>query len=239
MIRYVPGTIPGLEGIQQIAILDGDTHIGRWIEESGRLDHDQNALPRILPLIAEDAMVLDVGSFIGDHSAAYAAKARNGSVLAIEAALDAFECLEANTSKLGNVLLMLSAIGDGEKTAQWGFDEPNKGARALKRLSTPSIYSFRTFRIDDLGVATDFIKLDIEGWEVRALRGAEQTIKRCRPTIVCEVNAGALLRTGTSAAELHALLTSYGYEMRDLFTDEKWAPNDERPQFDVVARFVG
>ena len=56
------------------------------------------------------------------------------------------------------------------------------------------------------------------------------------PIIVCEVNRGALERAGTSPEELHALLTSYGYEMRDLFTEEIWRAGDARPQFDVVAK---
>ncbi len=34
----------------------------------------------------------------------------------------------------------------------------------------------------------DFIKIDIEGMEMDALKSLEQTIQRCRPTIFIEVN---------------------------------------------------
>lgn len=81
------------------------------------------------------------------------------------------------------------------------------------------------------------IKLDIEGWEVRALRGAKRTLREHHPIIVCEVNRHALERAGTSAAELHETLWLAGYhDMRDIFTEERWEPSDQRPQFDIVAR---
>lgn len=237
MIRYVPGTIPGLEGIQQIAIIDGDTHIGKWVEESGRLDHDQSALPRIGALIKPSDVVYDVGAFIGDHTAFYASKvAKDGIVVVFEANSDAWECLTANTRDLENVACFFGPVGDG-------------ATRGIMKTSTNAGASFfegynggnRSERIDFLVAAgvrpPNLIKLDIEGWEVRALRGARETIAKHHPTIVCEVNAGALLRAGTSPAELHALLTSYGYTMRDLFTDEPWEPEDARPQFDIVAEY--
>jgi hypothetical protein len=28
-----------------IAVIEGDTHISKWVEQSGSLDHDQNTLP--------------------------------------------------------------------------------------------------------------------------------------------------------------------------------------------------
>ena len=44
-----------------------------------------------------------------------------------------------------------------------------------------------TILIDDLDLAVlDFIKLDVEGYELRALRGAEATLKRCRPVVMFE-----------------------------------------------------
>lgn len=242
MIRYVPGTIPGLEGIQQIAIIDGDTHIGKWVEESGRLDHDQSALPRIGALIKPGDVVYDVGAFIGDHTAYYASKAAR--VVAIEPQLDAYSCLQKNCEGLANVDLFCFVVSDWNEPVECSSDmndykaDGNLGARFV---SAPKGCSYRFASTIDSLVKEDrpefppsIVKLDIEGWEVRALRGARETIARHYPIIVCEVNAGALLRAGTSPAELHALLTSYGYRMRDMFTEEPWLAGDDRPQFDVV-----
>ena len=54
-----------------IAILENDTHISKWVEESGKLDHDQNDIPLILKYINEGDTVVDCGAFIGDHTIAY------------------------------------------------------------------------------------------------------------------------------------------------------------------------
>ena len=47
------------------AIIDGDTHISKWVEETGRLDHDISAIPIILSHIPKDGIVFDVGANIG------------------------------------------------------------------------------------------------------------------------------------------------------------------------------
>ena len=51
-----------------------------------------------------------------------------------------------------------------------------------------------------------FIKIDIEGAEVAALRGGRQTIEQHRPVIAVEYNQGTALRANTSIEELDALL---------------------------------
>jgi len=56
------------------------------------------------------------------------------------------------------------------------------------------------------------IKIDVEGFEIRALRGLEQLIARDRPLIVTEVIDRQLRRAGTSATELFALMHTLGYE---------------------------
>jgi FkbM family methyltransferase len=58
------------------------------------------------------------------------------------------------------------------------------------------------------------IKLDVEGSELAALRGAEQLLLRHRvPFVVAEVNRFALEAMGTSERELRAYMTRLGYEV--------------------------
>ena len=46
-----------------------------------------------------------------------------------------------------------------------------------------------TLRLDDLELTVvDLIQLDLEGWELYALRGARDTIRRCRPVLCVEIN---------------------------------------------------
>lgn len=235
-IRTVRGTLPGLPGEHDIAVLEGDTHISKWVEQARRLDHDQNALPVIGKLIGPESVVYDVGAMIGDHAAFYACLAK--WVIAVEPFGDAYDCLIHNTTLYKNVTPVYAAIGDGSRFVYRDYYEENAGARSLVHNPNGSL----SWTIDDLVKKAfhehppTFIKLDIEGWEVRALRGAERTLRTYHPTLVVEVNREALERAGTSPHELHDMLRGHGYEMTDLFSGMGWFPDDPCDQFDVVCR---
>ena len=232
-MKFVRGTIPGLDGERDIAVIEGDTHIGKWVEDEKRLDHDQWMLPILAKYITRDSVVYDVGANIGDHTAFYASLGPR-AVVAFEAYADAFECLCRNTLALRGVALCNVAVGDGCAISMAG-DGPNKGARHLSTRIDP--LGGRSYKIDEMfGTLPPptFIKLDIEGWEVRALRGAEETIRTLHPVIVCEVNRGALERAGNTPEELHTILTGHGYRMIDLH-GKPWEPGDARAHFDVIA----
>lgn len=57
----------------------------------------------------------------------------------------------------------------------------------------------------------DFIKLDVEGFEVFVLRGGAKTIQRYKPVILVEMNPPTLQRAGVACKELSETLERYGY----------------------------
>ena len=76
-------------------------------------------------------------------------------------------------------------------------------------------------RRGDDGVGPDLagpavIKMDVEGYECRAMRGFASTIARLKPAIVTEVSDPHLRRAGNSARELFDLLHDHGYRSYDL-----------------------
>jgi FkbM family methyltransferase len=56
-----------------------------------------------------------------------------------------------------------------------------------------------------------FIKMDIEGFEVDALRGMEGVLRKGRPMLLVEVNEPMLKARGESPATLGLMLESFGY----------------------------
>ena len=60
--------------------------------------------------------------------------------------------------------------------------------------------------IDSFKQPVSFMKIDIEGCETEALRGARETIMRHRPVIWIEINPEALVRQKHSVLELRNLL---------------------------------
>ncbi|GAB2835895.1 hypothetical protein GCM10022221_38830 [Actinocorallia aurea] len=86
-------------------------------------------------------------------------------------------------------------------------------------LEAPEGQPVPCVRIDDLGL-TDvrFLKLDIEGHELPALRGAAETVRRDRPVILLELEA-----RHQPIAPVVDLLASWGYRGEVLVAGE-WTP---------------
>lgn len=209
-----------------IATIEGDTHIGKWAIESGRLDHDQNMLPLLRPYIPEGATVLDIGAYIGDHTVYYAACAGpSGAVHAFEPNPEAFACLAHNTADLPNVSAYQVAASSHEHLIGIAKDT-NAGAS----FATPD-GDIPCLAIDKLNIGRcDFIKLDCEGMEPRAMRGMAETVARCLPAILIEVNRGALRRQSFTPDDIFDLLDRWGYQWRNIYGNQLVTGE----QFDII-----
>lgn len=210
-----------------IAVIEGDTHISRWVEQSGRLDHDQNALPAILARIRPGDTVIDVGAFIGDHTVAYAVKTGlAGMVHAFEPNPAAYECLLHNTKDRPNVHCHNYALGDMANHAAAMHYDANAGASHLAGAASLDDPVIDIVRLDEFLLChVNFIKIDAEGYEPKVLAGAAQTIARCRPILYVEVNEGALNRQRSSGAALLRQIAGLGYAIEE--------PPHRGPQYDV------
>lgn len=66
-------------------------------------------------------------------------------------------------------------------------------------------------RLDPADSRPLFIKLDVEGFETRAVRGLSATIRARLPAVLTEVNHEMLVLNGTSYLELTSVLAAMGY----------------------------
>lgn len=84
-----------------------------------------------------------------------------------------------------------------------------------------------TYRIDDLALdQVDGIFLDVEGFEIPALQGAVETLKRCRPIVMAEENKRAL-EQGYRIGDLAQVLATCGYAQVGAIADDLvFAPLD-------------
>ncbi len=91
----------------------------------------------------------------------------------------------------------------------------------------PGAIEVSTINLDDYYTShkiekVSLIKIDIEGAEVSALKGAKNLILKDKPVIAIEFNRPTALRANSSVEELNEILISYGYKL--FLFDKKFAP---------------
>jgi FkbM family methyltransferase len=200
-------------------VLKDDTHLSRWVEQSGHLwNEDLGFLRKYIPV---GGTVVDAGASLGDHAFSYAEMVgEKGRVVAFEPQQLSFECLKHNMRDLLQVSVVDSALSDDFGNAVLHKDANVGGSHYTIELPVGDEEACSMAPLDHfegfLGLRCDFIHLDLEGFEVRALRGARHILTHYRPVLMIEVNHGALARQGAEETHLRALLLSFRYDIHEI-----------------------
>lgn len=80
----------------------------------------------------------------------------------------------------------------------------------------------------------DLIKMDIEGAELRALRGGVETIRRLKPVILIELNPDTLGRDGCSVRDVVVFLEDLGYAIYNVRPRVRITRDDLPAQQEIV-----
>lgn len=145
-------------------------------------------------LLSPGDFVVDAGASVGSLSMAFAsAIGQKGKVFAMEPQALSYQCLVANvvTNSLSHIISPLQvAVGNDNGQINVpvldAFD-PNHGGCSLLDKTDRKLMPVPLITIDSIGLpACKLIKIDVEGMEPEALRGAYRTIAKCRPFLWVE-----------------------------------------------------
>ena len=136
-----------------------------------------------------NGIVLEIGANIGNHALFWALECGAKKVLAFEPMKDIYNILEENIriNSLENVIEAYNfGVGEKQGNASVAFrPADNCGGTTLKSTQEGDI---EICAIDDLQIRekVNFMKIDVEGFESKVIKGALDTIRRDKPCIMVE-----------------------------------------------------
>lgn len=167
---------------QQVSALE----VGMW-----QPDH----LAECLSHVRGWTRAIDGGAHVGTWTLGQGAMAEKfETVIMFEPAPDTFACLERNVGEWRErnpnsktkLSLRNEALGNGFGLAGLAEDTKYYGGNTGGRYIAAG-HSVKLRPLDSLNLqVVDFVKLDVEGYELFALQGAEATIRRCKPVVMIE-----------------------------------------------------
>jgi FkbM family methyltransferase len=141
------------------------------------------------------------------------------TVITCEPDPENWACLQRNVVA-PNVVAHHAAIGDAAgivETYRPPHEKTNFGATMVR----PAAMGVPVKVIDAMQLGSlDFLMLDVEGYELHSLKGAAQTIERCRPVIAVEMKGLGVMH-GYTDDMLHGWLTERRYTLAESIDRDK------------------
>jgi len=207
-----------------------------------REPHTSNALKR---LCKPGMMVFDIGANVGSHTLPIAKSVEeSGRVYAFEPVPWALEKLKRNLTlnHFSNVSIQPIALSDYiDENAEFSLRASFKTTSekpvnddgslndnwwsACERVKV-RVETLDNFVVREKIANLDVIKLDVDGFEVKVLKGGHQTLQNLKPIILMELAPSWLKAKGDSVDELLSYLINCGYSFYDEVTFLK-IPNIE------------
>jgi FkbM family methyltransferase len=176
------------------------------------------------PLVPRDGVVCDVGAHAGQFAKLFSRLAPTGRVYAFEPGAYARSILTRVVAlrRLRNVEICPFGLGDRaeqttlsvpiKRSGSMGFGLGHIGAEARASASENVSLTTLDVFVRERGLTRlDFIKADIEGWEMRMLAGGAAAIARFRPALMLEILGVHLARAGDTPADVWRFFDALDY----------------------------
>lgn len=172
--------------------------------------------------VTEGMKVVDIGANIGYYTLLFAKLVGpSGKVYAFEPDPNNFALLSKNVEMNGfaNVVLVNKAVSDSNGTADLYISEHNKGGHSMFNFNREKTsIKIETVTLDDYFREyegnIDFVKMDAEGAEYKALRGMKHLLRvNGRMKILTEVLSPAIRAAGDDPREFLREIGDAGFDI--------------------------
>lgn len=201
--------------------LDLREHVQRRIFFFGAYEAVESYL--LLKILNEDAVLVDAGANIGYYSLLASTQIKTGKIFAFEPVPKNFESLSENINSnhlSARIKPIPQGLWNSSDLIKFHLQESMRGNSgsftAAPHADGQDSYEAPVVRLDDFAAergvhAIDFIKMDIEGAELNALKGAQNILERHRPSLLLEVNRSACAAFGYDPQDLFSFLSQFKY----------------------------
>lgn len=189
-----------------------ETHLVDWMKKKnqivdGKLTYQLDKRNDALKYVKNFRGAIDVGAHCGLWSMDLVNKF--GVVHSFEPVALHRECFKRNVTK-NNAVLYPFALGEKEGNISIHTSNTSSGDSWVNGDGDIPLKRLDDFDLHDI----DFIKLDCEGYELFALRGGEETLKRCKPCVIVEQKPGRATKFGLDEIGAVKYLQSLGAKLR-------------------------
>ncbi len=212
----------------------------------GYQNEEAQSYELLFQLVKQGYHCLDVGTNIGYVSLRMASLVGNGQVFGFEPdPVNYSRAIEnLNLNNPSNLKIFPWGLGESESTATMEVRAVhNLGGNRIARPGATG--ATVTVRVLDEVVASegikrvDLMKIDVEGYELKVLRGAKKLLTISHPVLFVEINDDNLKYQGDSATGVIEFLTQVGY--RHFINTGTGKPVDTQTDFrglhfDLIAR---
>lgn len=204
---------------QGIWLPDGETHLTEWMSKAGELidgkgTYQIKKLRKAVSYCKQFRTAIDVGAHCGMWSMQLAKRFQR--VEAFEPVAAHRACFlrnvpNAEQDAMQHVWLHACALGDHEGHVDIHTEPTSSGDSYVQGEGPIALCTLDSFNITDV----DFIKLDCEGYELFALRGGEETIKKYKPVVIVEQKPGKAQKFGLGEVDAVRYLQLLGYKQAE------------------------
>jgi FkbM family methyltransferase len=214
--QYSSDTIRFLKRNGIVMKVDISDYIGHYLFFGFR---DQS-LEKLFSLCLENFTILDIGTNIGWTVLNLASIAKSGEVLGFEPDPYNFNKCSQNISLNNSQRICVFPVGLGNKNESVTMEirtPSNRGGNRIAPKESSATCMVEIVRLDDFSPAQkldriDLVKIDVEGYELNVLRGAEYLLKKHKPILFIELDDNNLKDQGDSASALINFLYEMGYQ---------------------------
>ena len=207
---------------------------------------ERKSYEKLFSLCRPDFYIVDIGANIGYTSLVMSSLVKTGAVVGFEPDPYSYQQILGNYKRNKQTNVKCYNIGLGEQSGIAFLEERLETCRGANRIAAKDVsgIEIKLDTFDTIFPQLDFkkidlIKIDVEGYELKILRGAKEILKRFKPLLFIEVDENNLKDQGDSAKELIFFLQELGYnQITQADQDEQinHLINFDECHFDLIAQ---